>query len=580
MSPLPRARCTADAPARQGPCTDDARDEAWARAGDAARDAARSRLRTAVRAEALAAEGLSRAEADARAAGEAGVSPATVARWRSRVRRLPPGERVAALLDGPRTGRPGSISGAALETLEALAFNGGPHLTARHARRTLEARFGEAPSEGHLRRWLAAWRAEHAGELSAATHPDRHRSHRMPAFGAADAGAERPNQLWELDSTLADIMFSDGRRRALVAGVDVWSRRARFLVAETSRSTAIAALLRRCILDWGVPETARTDEGRDYTSRHVTGVLQDLEVAIDLCPPYRPDMKPFVERVIGTVSRDLFANLPGFTGHSPAEAEALRSRKSFAARRGQDAATVLESSLTPEDLQRRLDTWCDALYGRRAHSGLGGASPFDRARAWTGPVRRVRNERALDALLAVPASGKGKRVVGKKGLRVDSGVYIAAELGPRVGDVVRVRLDPTDAGRVHVYEHREDKPLGEFICVAEDPLRTGIDRAEVAARARALAGEADRVARARARDLDRRHRPAEAMDEVLERAAAAAGKVVALPRKGEAHETPALAGAARAAEASREKNSEAPARTGRRRLMAAHRRLYLEEEAG
>ena len=45
------------------------------------------------------------------------------------------------------------------------------------------------------------------------------------------------------------------------------------MVVPTSRATAIAALLRRCILEWGVPEAVRTDEGENYTSRHVLGVL-------------------------------------------------------------------------------------------------------------------------------------------------------------------------------------------------------------------------------------------------------------------------------------------------------------------
>ncbi len=359
--------------------------------------------------------------------------------------------------------------------------------------------------------------------------------------------------------------------------MDIYSRRGRFLVADTSRATAIAALVRRCILDWGVPEEVRTDEGRDYTSRHVTGVLEDLEIGIDLCLPYHPEQKPFVERLIGTVSRDLLANLPGFTGHSPAQAQALRSRKSFAARRGQDAAKVLESSLQPEGLQARLDAWCDDLYGRRPHGGLDGQSPFERSTAWTGPVRRIHDERALDALLAPPASGKGRRVVGKKGLRVDGGVYIAAELGAvGVGEVVRVRLDPTDRGRIHVYTMD-----WTFVCVAEDPLRTGIDRAEVAARAKALAREKDRTARGWAQDLIRRHRPEAAMDEVLALAGKRAGKVVALPRPAQTHDTPALAAAAEAAAhaSARTESPAAPGRSGRRKLMAAHRRLYLEEEA-
>ena len=180
---------------------------------------------------------------------------------------------------------------------------------------------------------------------------------------------------------------------------------ARVLVVPTSRAAAIAALLRRCIMEWGVPEAVRTDEGNDYTSRHVLGVLADLEIEHRPCPPYTPEAKPFVERFLGTLTGDLFATLPGFSGHDVAQAQALRSRKSFAARCGEDDAEIYGATLTAEELQERCDTWCDAVYGRRPHTGLGGASPFARRASWAEPVRRVHDERALDALLAEPAGG-------------------------------------------------------------------------------------------------------------------------------------------------------------------------------
>ena len=207
--------------------------------------------------------------ADARAASEAGVSVSAVAAWRRRVRELPEEARAAALLDRERTGRPSAIDAnpAWRGELAALLLEFGAHLTAAQARKVLIAHCGSAPSRlRSLRRWIAAWRVEHAPELSAVTNPDRHRSHRLPAFGRRDAGVHRLNQVWELDSTLCDVVCLDGHRHALCAAVDVWSRRARFLVVPTSRATAIAALLRRCMLEWGVPETVRTDEGADYTS--------------------------------------------------------------------------------------------------------------------------------------------------------------------------------------------------------------------------------------------------------------------------------------------------------------------------
>ncbi len=514
------------------------------------------------------------ADADRTAASEAGVSVSAVAGWRRRVAGLPEGGRVVALLDGERTGRPSPIDGNAAwrGTLEALAFHHGPHLTAEHARRTLIARHGEAPSLRAVRRWLAGWRGDNARELSAVANPDRHRSHRKPAGGDAAAGIGRLNRVWELDSTICDVICADGKRHALCAAIDVWSRRARVLIAPTSRAAAIAALLRRCILDWGVPEAVRTDEGADYTSRHVLGALADLEIAHDPCPPYTPEAKPFVERFIGTISRDLFAFLPGFAGHDVAQAQALRGRRSFAARRGETPAVTLRASLDAEALQARCDTWCEAVYGRRPHAGLGGASPFARAASWSGTVRRVHDERALDALLAEPA-GEGSRVVGKKGIRLDNARYIAEEIGPLVDERVRVRRDPADPGRIFVY--RAD---GAFVCVAEDPARTGADRAAIAARMKAAANAADRGARKRARDLIRQHRPERAMDDVLVRALDDSGRVVALPRPGEAHETPALLEAAKAHAAADAADVEAAAPRPRRTALAAARKLFLEEQ--
>ena len=74
-------------------------------AGDAARERARARLAAVERAELLHAEGMKRADADAAAALEAGVSVQAVGGWRRRVKGLPAGERLSALIDAPGRGR-------------------------------------------------------------------------------------------------------------------------------------------------------------------------------------------------------------------------------------------------------------------------------------------------------------------------------------------------------------------------------------------------------------------------------------------------------------------------------------------
>ena len=544
------------------------------------------------------------------------------------------GSRVALLLERPRTGRPGDIAPEQAETLEALLWHHGPHLTARHARRVLVARHapGDVPGIATVRRWLKAWREENAASLSAVLAPDRHRSLRMPAFGTAGTAirADGLNVLWEIDSTLCDVICCDGRRRALIAVIDVWSRRALFLVSRTSRASAIAALLRRAILLWGMPQMLVTDEGKDYVSRHVEGLLCDLEIDHRPCLPYRPDLKPHIERLIGTVSRDLFAFLPGFCGHDVSQAKALRERTAFAERRGQKhgqkhgqkngqknekaAPTVLSADLDAHDLQRRLDIWAEDIYARRPHRGLARAdnadagnapsgnsdaeaseqTPFARALSWTGPVRRLESERALDVLIAAPAGG-GTRTVTKHGIFLGGRIYIGAELGPLVGARVAVRHDPQDEHGLIVFDCS-----GRFIGRARDCGAPETDRAGIAAEAKARAARRDAAARARAKKAAKDHRPETAMDDVLRGAAEDAARIAILPRKTEPgaepwiepYDTPALrqadaaatasfattANVAAMADAESRDNATGRTGTGHSRALEAAARLFLDDD--
>ncbi|WP_419741377.1 Mu transposase C-terminal domain-containing protein [Ruegeria sp.] len=518
------------------------------------------RLDAVAASERLIATGIARADADARAAKGAGVTGDTVRRWRLTCQGLAPEARLVVLTDRPGRGRCGPLSDAQMRDCAlALIHEHGPHLTASHVVRVLKARYGKTPSLRATQRWLKTWRgdAENARALSAVSDPDGHRARLAPALGCAAAEVRAPNALWELDSTPADVICTDGRH-TIVGAIDVWARRAKVLVVPTSRATAICALLRRCLVDWGVPEVARTDEGRDYTSRHLTRVLSDLGIQHDICPPYTPEAKPYIERFFGTMTRDLFAFLPGFTGHDVMDRKKLEAKKSMSQRRGTDAAETFDIALSGAELQRKCDIWVEAIYGRRAHGGTG-ESPFQRMAAWPGdpdrPLRRIGDPRALDPLLAEPVSRSGdgpRRTISKQGLSVGGIWYIAPEMGTRVGERVELRYDPADPARLFVFS-----PEGRFLFMAEDPARTGADLTRIAAQAKTRARKADSAARKDARDLARAHNPKGAMEDVLSAGEAAAGKVIAFssvgPRSGaradQPHETPALKEAGKAAEA-------------------------------
>ena len=456
--------------------------------------------------------------------------------------------------------------------IEGLLLANPRHITARHIRRATAARFPDrqAPSISTIRRWVRRYRAENGFALSAVSDPDGHRSGYLPAFGSMTDEVAELNQLWELDSTRLDVMCSDGKRYSVAVAIDVWSRRGMALVCPESRSTAIAALIRRCLIAWGAPLEVRTDEGADYTSKHIRRVLADLKVLHIVCPPYSPDKKPFVERVIGTMARDCLANLPGFTGHDVADREKIRSRKSFAARRGEDPVLTFGCDLTPEQLQKHLDDWFEFAYGREEHSGLGRMSPFEKAASWAGERRPV-DERGLDVLLAPAAGRDGWRTVNKNGIAVDGGLYIAAELGLYMRERVQVRQTPADYGRIFVFDAD-----GRFVCIAEDPLRTGIDREQVAVTAKRLAKEETRRARKKARDLARAAEPLAAMGMALEHAAAEAETLVEFRPRAEPYRTDRMDAAAEAEDAAAEADAPERRRTGTGTTIDNFKKFYGE----
>lgn len=419
-----------------------------------------------------------------------------------------------------------------------------PHTTSKNIYHAVQARFGRegmVPVFATLNRWVQRWKAENAQLFAALTSPDKWKSRYMMAAGDAGAHVSRLNQEWELDSTPCDMLLVDGRH-AIIGVIDVYSRRLTLHVSRTSKASAIALCARRALLAWGVPETVKHDNGQDYISRHLTRVWTGLEVAQSICDPFSPWQKPHIERAFRTVLHSLVELLAGYIGHNVAERKAIEDRKSFADRLMQRGST-LELRMEADQLQDFLDRWCQYFYEQEPHSGLGGATPFAVAAEWREPVRRIGDERALDVLLAEAPGGDGLRTVGKKGIRIDRFEYIHDELGFYVGQTVRVLYDPSDLGRVYVF----GGPEQDFICVAECPEFLGVDRGEVAARARAKQKADVQAARAAIKAAARKLKVKDVAEEILA-ARREATNVYALPRPGTDHETPALTAAQRALE--------------------------------
>jgi len=406
----------------------------------------------------------------------------------------------------------------------------------------MATRFTDLPSYSTVRRFLRKWKTENKSLYLLMTNPDAWKSKHMYAAGDASEKIIRLNQVWEFDSTPADVMLADGRH-SIIGVIDVFTRRFKLLVSKTSKSSAVAALVRRAILDWGVPEIAKTDNGSDYVSNHITQVFETLEIEQLLCPPFTPEAKPHIERAFRTFSHSIAPLLPGYIGHNVSDRKAIEARKSFADRL-MKREEIVEIKMTAEELQTLCDRWCNAMYHQEPHRSLDNKSPVEVARIWQGVERRIEDERALDILLAeVPGNG-GVRTVRKKGVRVDRIRYFSEEIASLAGQDVRVKLDKTDLGTIYLFS--ED---WKYLGAAYDPLRKGLDRAEEAAKLKATQKKLMSEGRKELKKLVRKQALDNMHERILEHREAEFANVIEFPKPSETYTTNALEEAGKAAEA-------------------------------
>ena len=421
-------------------------------------------------------------------------------------------------------------------TLVALILDK-PHIKAKHAWEALRAVCPGSPcvSTKSVERFMARWKQENHQEYTLATNPDAFKNKYQAAFGSRSEGITGPNQRWEIDATPADLLLTDGRHK-IIGISDVGTRRLLFLVTRTERAVDNAAAVRRALIAWGVPAggVLVTDNGNPYKSDHFQRVMSDLQVHQHFCHPFSGDEKPFIERGFKTFSHDLVELLPGYCGHSVADRKAIEARKSFA-QRLRDPDDTIEIAMTAADLQAFCDRWAAAYHDRR-HSELG-KTPNQIVSEWPHAIHRITDERALDILLAEAPKRRGKLpTVQKKGIKLDNGTYIHADLEPLIGQQVRVLYDPADLGRIIVQALNPDG-VWEHACIAEDPERTGISRAEVAAVARARQNQHKAEMRRHAKEAKKVLKNVDIVQAVLEHREreAATSNVAHFPQIGRAH---------------------------------------------
>ncbi|UDL90345.1 transposase family protein [Mesorhizobium sp. PAMC28654] len=510
------------------------------------------------------------------------LSKRSLARWQSQKR----DGKVNALAHDPAQARKGTgiletANDGAVSAFMLALLGHQPHLSGHHVRTMCRSEFGDTvkvvskgveteipmPPVRTFQHALKGLKEKHKVELLKLTNPDRYRSHMAPAGVGMLRHVTDPNQLWQIDASPVDALCIDGRH-AVYACIDIATRRTVWLLSRTPRASAVALLIRKAILEWGVPDVVKTDNGSDFVAKDTQRLFASLGIEAETSDAYSPEQKGHVERVIKTFQHDMATLLPGFVGHSVTDRKAIESRKSFAQRLGEDDASVFGVTLTGPQLQDHVDEWASVVYQHRPHAGLKNATPFATALASTKPVRKV-DERALDLLLMPVAGSDGQRIVTKLGIRIDGHHYMTPAILP--GTAVFVRQDPNDAGRAYAFAQDGAEFLGDAIC----PELSGIHPETLVRAAKEMRNElVEEKTRDLKADMKRIAKGVPLIERALEVARRDAPNVIPLPKRDHVHSTPQISAAIEAL--GERLNPSQPLDPA---AAAAHRRLIDEMKA-
>ncbi len=183
------------------------------------------------------------------------------------------------------------------------------------------------PDKSTIYRFMERWKERNEQLCEYLLDPASWKYKYQLALGDKASHIVRFCQRWEIDSTPGDIECGDGWRYTGIGLIDIFSRLCVVLMTETSKSTGIAAVMRRGMLDLGIPEEIGKDHGQDYDSKHTTAVCDAFNIRTPYIPPGTPEGKPFIERFFRTLSTGLFEELPGYCGHNVADRQAIRNRE-------------------------------------------------------------------------------------------------------------------------------------------------------------------------------------------------------------------------------------------------------------
>lgn len=386
-----------------------------------------------------------------RIAASSGVPLRTLSRWATRYRADPSSislHRSHRIDRGTR-----HIPSELIETIEALALQR-PAPTAAFIHRRVgdiaRDRGLPAPSYSSVRTIIATI---DPGLRTLAQHGDTaYRNQFELVLRRTTTG---PNEQWQADHTLLDVMILDKTgtpvRPWLTVVLDDYSRAIAgytvFIGAPTAEQTALAlhqAVNRKTNPAWqmcGLPDVLYSDHGSDFTSARLEQVCLDTHIQLIHSRVGVPQGRGKIERFYGTITTELLPHLPGHIPH------------------GTNGKPISPPTLSLEQLDGILERFIVTDYNQRRHSQTGEA-PADRWGASGFIPRSPARPDDLDLLLLTAAA---TRKVQRDGVQFASTRYLSPVLAAYVGEHVTVRFNPRDVGEIRVYFNNE------YLCRAIAP---------------------------------------------------------------------------------------------------------------
>jgi putative transposase len=376
-------------------------------------------------------------------ARDQGIPLRTARRWASQYRR-------AGLVGLVRKGRSDRgkrhLSDMLRQAIEGLALKKPPFSAASIHRQaiTLSGRLGESPPSYST--VYAVIRELDPGLVTLAHEGTKAYSEAFDLVHRHEATG--PNAVWQADHSELDIWLKDGRGRPekpwLTIILDDYSRAvAGYALSFTDPSaihTALAlrqAIWRKGRPGWqvcGIPGILYSDQGSDFTSRHLEQVAADLKIRLVNSMVGRPRGRGKIERFFESVSQVLLPRLPG---HGPGGA-------------------IRKAELTLAEMTTEMERFLVDEYHNETHTTTG----FKPQERWTAGGFLPRMPESLEQLDLLLLTVPRTRRVHSDGIRFSGLRYIDPLLAAYVGEEVLLRYDPRDITEIRVFHE------GRFVCRA------------------------------------------------------------------------------------------------------------------